>query len=307
LVDCFTKDGGFEQFAAFRDEQNRQVLFSADEECFLIPELDKGRIEVLANGDGWKTRRCLMRLVRELATIQALHQGDLFIHGAAIECRGGAVILAGAKRSGKTTMLINALRQGNAHYLSNDRVYVERTGNTLCVRGMPTIVRVRPDSLAHVPGLKPPACDHPYRYYLTDSECEQRSAMIQPAYQEPPAMSPSQFSRWLGVQMTAAAPLRAIVFPRIDSSISSYALEPIRATDAESLLAANCFFPGTTGPVAKALAGGWAAAVADVERSRRGYQDLAKRCDLFSCSIGPAAFASPNVWNGVVSAIFEGK
>jgi hypothetical protein len=304
-VDCFTKDGAFEQFAALREEQNGEVLYSTQEECFLLPERDKERIDLLARSDSWTTRRCLMRLVRELATIQALHQGDLFLHGAAVECRGGAIIVAGAKRSGKTTMLMNALRQGSARYLSNDRVFIQRTEAVLLARGMPTIVRVRPDSLAHLPGLKPPTWDYPYRYYLTRSESEQRSALLQPAYQEPPAMSPPQFCRWLGVEMATQAPLRAIVFPRIDPTVPKYSLQAMRPTDAEPLLAANCFFAGDTGPVAKAFAHGWQGATLDLERVRQAYQDLSRRCTLLSCSVGTSAFTSPNVWNAIVSAVFE--
>jgi hypothetical protein len=305
LVDCFTKDGAFEPFVALRDEQDRELLYSSQEECFLLPACDKERIDLLAPSDCWTTRRCLMRLVRELATIQALHQGDLFLHGAAVECRGDAIVLAGAKRSGKTTMLMNALRQGSTRYLSNDRIFIERTRDAIQARGMPTIVRVRPDSLAHVPGLKPPAWEHPYRYYLTSSECEQRSALLQPAYQEPPAMSPPQFCGWLGVEMATKAPLRAIVFPRIDPAVSDYSLQPMRPADAEPLLAANAFFAGETGPVAKAFAPGWQGATLDLDRLRQSYHDLSRRCTLLSCSIGTSAFTSPNVWNAIVSAVFE--
>lgn len=305
-VDCFTKDGGFEQLSAWRDQSGREILYSELGHCFLVPKADGGAIELVAAADHGMMRRCLMRLVRELAMMQALYRGDLFVHGAAVVCRDEAIVVTGARRAGKTSMLLNALRQGGVWYLSNDRVFIEAGMDRPTVHGMPTIITVRAECFAHLPGLTVPTWGYPYRHYLTMRECEARSPLVEAAFQDPPAMNPPQFCRWMGVEMATHGPLRAVVLPRVDTTVTGYKLDRLSLADAEVQLCANLFSAGPTGPVPAALVQDGQAAMPIMEGMRRGCRDVSRKCSVFTCRIGPAAFGSPNVWNAIVSAAFEG-
>ena len=57
----------------------------------------------------WNARVSLMRVIRELSMTHAESRGGVLIHGAAYLVKGRAVAIAGAKGSGKTTSLIQAL------------------------------------------------------------------------------------------------------------------------------------------------------------------------------------------------------
>jgi len=302
-IDCFTVDGEFERLALWRDDPDGRLLHDARAQSFVWISTGHGTIDIITRIDHARMRVSLMRVVRELAMLQALHRGDLFIHGAAAACRGRAVIIAGQKRSGKTTMLLGLLRRAHVQYLSNDRLMVDPAADPPLVRGVPTIVKVRAESLRLLPSLTEPALGHPRRHYLTMQECASGSTLIEPPTRQPPSMSPAQFCRWLGVQPLAAAPLGALVFPRVDPTVERFVLRELGASEAADRIHASLFSAGPRGPVSEAFGRGWDGDFPSRDDTLEACRRLAERGAACECRIGPLAYRAPNVWDAIAASV----
>lgn len=300
-IDAFAVDGAFERLALWRETPNGRVLHDVRAEAFLSIGADRGTIAVTAHRDHARMRILLMRVVRELAMLQALHRGDLVIHGAAAVHRGRTIVIAGQKRSGKTTMLLDRLRRTQTQYLSNDRVLVGTSEESL-VYGLPTIVRIREDSFRYLPALTAPASHPPHRHYLTMRECAEGSRLIEPPTRPLPSMSPAQFCRWLGVEPRAAAPPGMLVFPRVDSSVDRFVLRDLDAGEAAARLHGSLFTAGPAGLVSEALGAGWDGKVLDRAGTFEACQRFVRLVAVCECRIGPLAFHAPGVWDAITMA-----
>lgn len=94
------------------------------------------------------------RAVRALLASKAFVAGAVAVHAAAIVASGGAYLLCGPKRSGKTTNLMSALRYlPSVSYLANDRVYLVATPDGVRAFGSPHSIPIRPASYQAVPEL----------------------------------------------------------------------------------------------------------------------------------------------------------
>jgi hypothetical protein len=278
---------------------------SIEAQSFIWIGAGRGAMEIIAPSDHARMRVSLMRVVRELAMLQSLHRGDLFIHAAAAVDRGRAVIIAGQKYSGKTTMLLALLRRAQARFVSNDRVMVDLAGEVPLVRGVPTIVKVREDSLRLLPSLTGPAFDHPHRHYLTMRECTSGSALIEPAAHQPPSMSPAQFCRWLGVEPLAAAPIGALVFPRVDPTVKRFILRDLGASETADRIRASLFSAGPGGLVSEAFGPLWDSDFPGQGDTLAACGRLAEAGIACECRIGPLAFDAPGVWDAVAAWVAE--
>lgn len=77
------------------------------------------------------------------AVLCAMHQGDFFLHAAAVEVDGGAVLLAAPGRHGKTTLALAFHREGY-RVLSEDSACCRLAQLPVLLPG-PAILRIRPD------------------------------------------------------------------------------------------------------------------------------------------------------------------
>lgn len=305
-IDCFTLDGEFDRHAIWRRESGAIWIHHAPARCMIRIGARGETITMIAAEDCPKWRSALLRVVRELATLAALEQGDLFIHGASVVIDGRAILLAGQKRSGKTSMLLNALRQPGAGYLSNDRVLIQLLPKTPVVRAMPTIVKIRPESLQHLPNFTPPVDPPRYRCFKTIQECHSIAHPPQPSDAPPPpipAMSPAQLCRWIGVQAIDKAPLAAIVYPRVDPSVITFDLLPMTGDQAVQKLISSRFPCGVDNTIPRAFVDfhrGQYSAGAALEQSCAA---VVQRIQSIDCRIGPAAFGNPNVWSAIMAFI----
>lgn len=94
-----------------------------------------------------EARLLLLRVVREYAHNQALADGALIVHAAAVVEEGRAFAIAGPKAAGKTTLALRRMEAGS-RYLSNDRIRIDPDG---VAAGIPTVVTVRPGTQALFP------------------------------------------------------------------------------------------------------------------------------------------------------------
>lgn len=204
------------------------TILAADKEFGCYYRLQGSQVEVISRPQDRPARIGLMRVVRELALLRASSQTEtLDLHAAAFVFRGRAILLAGDKNAGKTTLLAHALTSHRTSLLANDRVIVDR--GRLQAHGVPTVVSVRKEteqmfsSLAHL---------LPRRAVLLH-EGELASADFAGTEADDRfVLSLGQFARQLGSRVQPLAPVGAILFPEISPSLSAWSLERLDPSEA---------------------------------------------------------------------------
>ena len=248
---AFLLDTGPVELATFSEDD----AFIAHDDFFHVffrwsPAMGQCNVEIVDrhpehSAEATRPRRArvpLMRAVREWAMHHSLRRGRIFLHAAAIVRNGNAVLLAGPKRSGKTSLLTASLRdRADIAYLANDRVMVSRLDRGWRCRGVPSIVSVRPGSMEFLPGiegrLRTVASGHTSRSTATKAPVAFADGRI--------GLSPPQFCRLVGAQPVAEAGLTAIVFPRISTTAASVDIRALSGPEAVERLTEAVF--GRTG------------------------------------------------------------
>jgi hypothetical protein len=241
--------------------------------------------------DGY-ARVALLRVVRELFTVACHRAGLLPLHAAAFVTGGGAVLVCGAKRAGKTSVLVHALERG-ARFLSNDRVWI-RLGDAPHALPMPTIVMLRDGTLERFPSLCGAFERERFDRSRTIAECApdvERPAPRAGAGFDRPGISPAQLCALLGCEASPGAPLRALVFPEIDPEESGLSLARLPQESALPRLQVGLLKPCDPTRLSEIFAGrgGREPVDARVERSRCA--ELLRRVPAFACRLGPDAYS----------------
>jgi hypothetical protein len=287
-IDCFTLDGQMEAHPWWDDPSYGPLIHHERGQAIMRLDALGDEVEMIASADQGRTRVALMRVVRELATLAARESGDLFLHASAAAAGGRAVIFAGPKCSGKTSMLLNALSR-RAAFVSNDRVFLDAEGT---VRGMPTIVALRSRPL--------PAG---YRHTSTLEECRIAGAEPKSGGTGIGSLSALQLCRWIGCEAMPSATLTAIVFPRVDANVRSFALAPLRGKAAIDRWVEGLFTGKAQEACPRAFVGFAHGALPDHEAAAARCAELAGRIDCLELRIGPSAFGEPNVWDELVDRL----
>lgn len=107
---------------------------------------------IAAHGD-LRARLGLLRLARELSWAYVEGADRVALHAAAFELDGRAFVVAGPRRAGKTTFLLAALHHLGAGLVANDCVSIRPGATGPVVRGVPTVVRVRPGTCDLLPDV----------------------------------------------------------------------------------------------------------------------------------------------------------
>jgi hypothetical protein len=261
-------------------------------------------IRALAAAERPHGRLAALRVLRELASAHALARGALPVHGAALADPDGVTLFVGPKKAGKSTLLLHALLQGGARYVSNDRVFADASARGANVRGMPTIVSLREGTLALAPRLRDELDSKAWHWSATlaETHAHRRSGEPAPGASDrwPPGLSPPQLCALLGVEAEAGGPLARIVFPEIGAPADGarFGLRRLAAEDAAARLLATGLVAG--GRLAPFVAGDAACAGGDAlaETARA----LAAAAPCFACALGPDAYAAPPVWDAIRKA-----
>jgi hypothetical protein len=178
----------------------------------LLWRLAPTKLEVLVHRAPERARAEAMRVVRELATSALLARTEsVFLHAAAIEVDGRALLITGGKEAGKTTLLCYLAAAAGTAILTNDRVLVRREGDAFGVRGVPTIVSVRGESRRLIPCSFSGVPNHDRPVFLTVAESAAERARLGPADSDDRLrLSPAQLARELGVSLAPRAHLGAV-------------------------------------------------------------------------------------------------
>jgi hypothetical protein len=184
---------------------------------------------VLRDDPAPRTRSSVMRVVRELATAQALADGSrVQLHAAALEHDGRLVVLAGPKEAGKTTLTIRLASIAGLAIAGNDRILLSppgERGGAWRVRPVPTIVSVRAGTRERLAGHFDDLPAIPSPAHLTARELDARPGEHAPAdTTERVRLSPAQFARAAGVRLCGEAPFAQVLLISVDSTLDGYDL-----------------------------------------------------------------------------------
>lgn len=273
------------------DAEGRTFVDDAERSlCFTIAE---GEVEVVADPATKRWRFPLLWILTEIAGAH-LRRRCLDLHAAAVAGDDGAVVIAGPKLSGKTTLALHLLASG-ARWVGNDRVLLDGVGAATRVLGVPSAVKIRPDAAPRYPELLGiSAVGRPY--LLSEAELAVAERACGPATEFDLAFTPVQVATRLAadhvVDRAAEAPLYAFVFPRVSADVQGWEVEPLSTGEIATALA-GCVYgggrpPGRATPF-EALAGGahmpTAEQIAAAARNAPGYRIL----------LGPTAYDDPDL------------
>jgi hypothetical protein len=216
------------------------AVIAADDDLGCGYRMRNGHIDVIAPSASPRARIGLMRVVRErLTAARAAAGACVDLHAAAFRVHGRAVLVAGARRAGKTSVLCHALASG-AGLIANDRVFVCACDpDAMTAEGVPTLVSLRPGTLSAFPGLrlagdKRPALRH---------SAEDDTPGVPPSARDF-SLAPRQLAARLGATCVARAAASAIVFPELVDDESAWAIDGVSEGDAATRLAACVYGSG---------------------------------------------------------------
>ncbi len=187
-------------------------------------------IRILAPRDGRGARVALIRVVRELAMHHVAASGGVMLHAAGIVAGDRALLVCGPRRAGKTTLLLRLLAEPGAAYLANDRVAVvpiPGRGAGAIARGLPTIVALRPGTVALLPAIaaRLGAWRPDHWQTLAEGASDPSPAGAAAPLTVPVDLSPAQLCALAGVPPAQEARIAAIVYPQSGPSVPGVRLE----------------------------------------------------------------------------------
>jgi hypothetical protein len=303
-TDVFALDSG-RRLPLWKSGPGRRIVFDEPFRVFYILARDSSRIEILARNDHPRGRTALMRVIRELAMGHAQSSGGLVLHASAFSVEDRGFVLAGPRKSGKTTLLIHALRSGRASYLANDRVLVNPDPSDACapprLRGLPTIIVIRETTADIFPDLKRRLATSGYSFRLHKGELPAPSDdAVMPWKNGNYALTPAQFLDILGTRPAAVRPVGAVLFPKVTPEPGGIELRRIDPETASAEIRASLLGTGAwrkegdflarspLSPAAGSKAAHGAAAAAE---------RLTARVPCFECRVGIDAYADASAEN----------
>jgi hypothetical protein len=228
VVPCFALD---REIAGHPARKIGDSIVVTDERYGTEYRLEPGVVRVLRHDRSARSRAGVMRVVRELVTAQSLADGTrLQLHGAALAHGGRTIVLAGPKEAGKTTLTTRLAAVGGLPIVGNDRLLVMPSpdaAGSWTVRGIATVVSIRPGTRTQLPGRFDDLPDLPSPAHLTLTELDAVAAR-EPA--RAPAgrlkLSPAQLARAAGVSVGRGGDLHSVLLLAVDPALDGYALEP---------------------------------------------------------------------------------
>lgn len=215
-LDCYYLDTKTARHPVWRGPDDVEIVSDDEFDVFYIVDSSEAKITILSAKDRWMARLSIMRVVRELAMIHSQREDRMIVHGSGFMMGRRGFVIAGHKRSGKTSLLIHSLRGSGARYVANDRTLVKLDQDGARLYGMPSIVTLRPSSLKMFPRLNRQLRSRNYYPALSLSEAR-RGIMgrIKPWRNGKLNISPAQLCALLRVEPAAPGTLSAILFPEI--------------------------------------------------------------------------------------------
>jgi len=227
--------------------------------------------------------------VRELALSRLRLQDGLLLHGAALASSARGIIIAGPKEAGKTTLAIHALRAPGARFVANDRVWLDLVGEPMRLRGVPTMIAIRPPTLDYFPEIRERLRAAGYGHALTIGEAR---AARRPT-ETRPSVTAAQLCDVLGVEPVAEARLWSIVFPQVSGEPGGIELERLAPAAATRRLAASLFHATDPAQVSEAFPPPEGARVPDAVTLHERCAAVAARVPCYDARLGRDSYGDP--------------
>ena len=284
-IDVFVQDTSIIRLPARRDRAQWLVLDKRYGAVYRVSDLGSP-IEILHSGAGTAVRGGLMRVVRELAMNHAIRAGDFILHAACLSVEGRGVIIAGPKRSGKTTLLVHLLGAENAQYVTNDRLLVSAEEGSVEVRGIPTIVCLREDLFHFFPKLRAQLMEGWYRWLLSLRECSEKPHPPPKPWPDGRfGITPAQFCSMASRPAIERTHPHAVVFPQVTQRPGSVTISPLSEQETASRLHASLFAAGH-GMAGSQLFVDGTRVHEDRRDLREACADLARSLQGYKCELG---------------------
>jgi len=211
---AFVLDNSVIALPIWNAEEAKQVVFDGKFEVFYL--VDDQRVTLLARKNRLSVRTPFMRVVREFAMNHAQNAGAFFLHASSFAVGERAVIIAGPKNMGKTTLLMYALHDPSTRYLTNDRLLVSSGEGGFRLRGMPTILSVREGTFELLLGLRPALFKRRFHFRSTLMEAAEAKSPPARAWADGRmGLTAAQACALLGKQLVSEARPVSLLFPRI--------------------------------------------------------------------------------------------
>lgn len=292
-IDAYILDTSVISFPVWNTPGPELVFYEEKHELFYL--LEGNRIVLLIKRYNTNSRMCLMRVVREYAMGMAQRSGGRFIHASAFSIGGHAAIITGPKEVGKTSLLTYMLSNSGADFLANDRLLVKQNGEGVQLRGMPTIISVRPDTLQFFPGLLKLIRDHGFKARLTLRECRD-SAEASPIVVRAGklGLSSRQYCSLLACESIGNSEGVSLLFPHQTGRTGGISLRALEKYETRERLA-NCLFDNI-GPDRLSDVFTWSApdpGNSSVVRDDTLCEWLSSRLNAYECRLGTDAYKTP--------------
>jgi hypothetical protein len=279
---CVTLDSGVISGRVWQAPDAAEVVFDERRDVFYRrPPQESRVVQVIVARDSADARVALMRVLREYAMLHASHAGWLPVHAAAVSIGDDAIVIAGPKKAGKTSLLLHALCNEGGTYVSNDRVALQIRPGAVTVHGIPTVVSIRSESVSWF---------HTLASKLADVRLD-AGPPTSPARTDGPArpadnveLTPAQLCRVVDVRSRAAAGVTALVYPEVGPVRGGASLEALQAEPALDALRGVVFRACPADGMF-----GSAAAVPAASTDELAAQVVA-RLPSFRCRLGPDAY-----------------
>jgi len=237
---AFVLDNSVVVLPLWNAEDAKRVVFDGKFELFYL--VDDQRVTLLARENRLTVRTPFMRVVREFAMNHAQNAGAFFLHASCFAVGDRAVIIAGAKNTGKTTLLMYALHDPSTRYLTNDRLLVSSGEGGFRLRGMPTILTVRERTFELLPGLRPSLFKRRFNFRSTLEEASEAKSPPPRAWEDGRmGLTAAQACALLEKQLVPEARPVAVLFPRITHREGSIDLFEVSGESAADRLL-DCVF-----------------------------------------------------------------
>ncbi len=287
-IACFALDSQVVELPGWTDGEHTVI---ADDMFACFYRVRQAHVEIVAQPGVRAKRIGLMRVVRELAAARILGQATVLdLHAAAFAVDERAVLLVGPKRAGKTTLLVSVLASGLGSLLANDRVFVDTGRHLGRAFGMPTLVSLRAGTLQLYPNLRRGFPERPTLLHTAELESLDVIAPEGDGALRDFGLSSAQLARRLGVPIVRSAPVAAIVFPEITTTIDAWSLEPVVPADGAARLR-ECLYGVQSSLRLRTIfeeIGGCAAGRREDQTAI--VDQLAARLPLYRCRLGRDAY-----------------
>jgi hypothetical protein len=189
----------------------------------------------------------LLRILREIYFRNSENLGDVVYHGGGFEIKKNGVMVCGDKAKGKTTVILEELKKGS-NYLANDRVIISHINqNEYLIKYLPLSMRIGIGTISRTPCISEIVSS--YHWIRNQSP----KVLNYPYHQEQDAdefgsaekleITSKEIHEIFKINLVEFSPLKAIVFPDIDTNFYGIEVLSCEPSQASKLILEQCMTP----------------------------------------------------------------